>query len=240
MSWPYPMHSRLNPADSDKHYNITSPLLADGTDFSCKGYLKNADWNPTADYIAGQVYDMTLAGAAPTLATHGGGSCQISLSYDNGLSFHVIKSIIGSCPLALNYTFTIPPSAPNSKAILAWSWQNHVGNREFYMNCAQVNCAQVETSGGKGSNFNSLPYIWKANLQGINDCRTIEDIDPVYPNPGQDVEYGVRLSESSPPSPGVCDSVAGQPSEPSGDRALAVREFPVSIPPCEDASCGRW
>lgn len=200
MSWPYPMHSRLNPMleENQRHYNMTSPLDSNGTDFPCKGYHLDSSWSPTASLTAGAVYNMTLQGTA----THGGGSCQVSLSYDNGTSFHVIKSIVGGCPLQLSYLYKIPVSLPNGNALLAWSWQNRVGNREFYMNCAQV-----EILGGKGrlEDQVSLPSIWVANLESVTECRTTENVDPVYPSPGADVEYGGELDSSSPPSPGSCD-----------------------------------
>jgi hypothetical protein len=32
---------------------------------------------------------------------HSGGSCQISLSYDNGMTFKVIKPIMGNCPIQI-------------------------------------------------------------------------------------------------------------------------------------------
>jgi hypothetical protein len=116
-----------------KDYDMTNPLLADGSNFPCKHYQYN-DTNPQAydikaTYSAGSEYNLTLAGGA----THSGGSCQISLSYDNGATFKVIESIIGGCPLAYTYNFTIPTFAPSSDtALLSWSWFNLIGNREMY------------------------------------------------------------------------------------------------------------
>jgi len=90
-------------------------------------------------------------------ATHGGGSCQISITYDQAPTknsvFKVIHSIEGGCPIkgqagntgdsadAVDpdtYSFTIPTSLPTGTATLAWTWFNKVGNREMYMNCAPV------------------------------------------------------------------------------------------------------
>lgn len=121
MSSPYPINSNLDPAVPDglKDYSYTSPLDADGSNFPCKGYQTgySTSYISKANYTAGQTYDMSLTGSA----THGGGSCQISLSYDNGATFKVIKSMIGGCPLQSNYTFTIPSYAPSSdEALLAW------------------------------------------------------------------------------------------------------------------------
>lgn len=56
---------------------------------------------------------------------------------DGGKSFGVIHSVIGGCPLAFDYTFTVPAGVPAGKnVLLGWTWFNKVGNREMYMNCA--------------------------------------------------------------------------------------------------------
>lgn len=116
-----------------KDYSMTNPLFSDGSNFPCKLY-QNSDTNPQANdikatYSAGSTYNLTLEGGA----THMGGSCQISISYDNGATFKVIESIIGGCPLVDTYDFTIPSFAPSSDtALLSWSWFNLIGNREMY------------------------------------------------------------------------------------------------------------
>lgn len=108
-------------ANEPKDWNILTPLHADGSDFACKGYQWNTPWTSVATYEAGGTYQMALKGSA----THGGGSCQLSLSCDGGIQFKVIKSIIGSCPMAMKYSFTIPPEfARINKAtcLFAWTW----------------------------------------------------------------------------------------------------------------------
>jgi hypothetical protein len=102
-------------------------------------------------------------------ATHDGGSCQLALTYDQGETFKVIESILGDCPIAKKYDFTIPSDAPDGEALLAWTWFNKVGNREMYMNCAFV------TVGG-GSKGKQVP-AHHANKH------TIEQADhPNHPN----------------------------------------------------------
>jgi hypothetical protein len=59
-------------AAEPKDYNILTPLRADGSDFSCKGYQWNTPLTPVATYKAGKTYTMELKGDA----THGGGSCE--------------------------------------------------------------------------------------------------------------------------------------------------------------------
>ncbi|KJX97568.1 hypothetical protein TI39_contig481g00037 [Zymoseptoria brevis] len=206
MRWPLPLHSKFNPDTPENKidYSMTSPLKNDGSDFPCKGYQNDRPFVPTASYTAGQTYNMTLAGTA----THEGGSCQLSLSYDNGATFKVIKSMIGGCPLIDTYDFTIPSYAPAGNALFAWTWQNRVGNREMYMNCAEVSITS-NTRQRKRQAFNtfeSLPYLWKANLAGLNGCETTERVDPVYGNPGPDVVFGGGLSEISIPFVGECDA----------------------------------
>ncbi|KAK4506888.1 hypothetical protein PRZ48_000621 [Zasmidium cellare] len=209
-----------NKSYQDIDYSMTSPLDPDGSNFPCKGYQNDRPIRTTVTYAAGSTYNMTLAGTA----THQGGSCQISLSYDNGATFRVIKSMIGGCPLVSTYDFTIPSYVPSGTALLGWTWQNEVGNREFYMNCAEVSIISGVSRRRRRDTYNSfesLPYIWKANLEGVNDCTTSEGEDPVYPNPGPDVVYGNGRSSSDSPTSGSCDSPTpyGQTYKDLGDSS---------------------
>lgn len=184
---------------------MTSPLASDGSNFPCKGYQNDRPIAPVITYTPGEQYNMTLAGNT----RHDGGSCQMSLSYDNGATFRVIKSMLGGCPLVSTYNFTIPSYAPAGNALLGWSWQNKVGNRELYMNCAQVTIESSNASRTRRqddtASFDALPYIWRANLPGLNECTTKEGEEPVYPNPGPDVEYGGTITAESAPTTGECD-----------------------------------
>ena len=209
MSSPYPIRSPLNPnGGSNKDYSYTSPLSASGSDYPCKGYA-NDPFVSVASYTAGGSYEIELEGSA----THGGGSCQISLSYDTAKTFKVIKSIEGGCPLTPKYSFTIPSDAPSGKALLVWTWFNKVGNREMYMNCAQV------TINGKSSKrshprhlshkltareaFSSLPPIFLANINNPEgECTTVASEEVAFPLPGSDLQGSV-------PGPGfVCKGSA--------------------------------
>lgn len=198
MSKPYPIRSPLNPDGGDnKDYSYTSPLSSSGSDYPCKGYANDA-FKSVADYTVGSEYEMDLAGSA----THGGGSCQISLSYDTGKSFKVIKSMEGGCPLVSSYNFTIPSDAPSGQALLAWTWFNKIGNREMYMNCAQVT---IKGSSSKREHprdlrpkklvartaFSSLPPIFLANINQEGQCTTIEGDEVNFPLPGDNVQGSV-------------------------------------------------
>jgi hypothetical protein len=140
MMKPYPIRSPLNKnSDEKKDYSYTNPLQSSGSDYPCKGYA-NDTFQSQASYSPGKSYELELDGSA----VHGGGSCQLALTYDRGETFKVIESMLGECPISKNYTFQIPPDAPTGDALLAWTWFNKVGNREMYMNCAMV------TIGGSG------------------------------------------------------------------------------------------
>ncbi|KAL5339850.1 hypothetical protein BJX70DRAFT_397319 [Aspergillus crustosus] len=204
LSKPYPIRSPLNPdATGEKDYSYTNPLSSDGSNFPCKGYA-NDPFHSVATYSQGSEYDIELQGSA----THGGGSCQISLSYDQGETFSVIHSILGGCPLEKGYTFTVPSDAPSGEALLGWSWFNKIGNREMYMNCAQVTIGGSERQQGfkavsRAEAFSSLPPLFIANVNGPGQCKTIEGQEVNFPLPGPSVEgsltgEGYTCSESAP------------------------------------------
>ncbi|XHG04206.1 hypothetical protein AWENTII_007484 [Aspergillus wentii] len=165
MSKPYPLRSPLNKdADGQKDYSYTNPLSTDGSDYPCKGYADD-DFNATAHYELGGEYDLELSGSA----VHGGGSCQIGLSYDKGETIRVIHSMLGGCPIDKKYKFKIPENAKEGNALLSWTWFNKVGNREMYMNCAQV------TIGG-GSNKGSANVEASTTTASTTASATGKDI----------------------------------------------------------------
>ncbi|OJJ44975.1 hypothetical protein ASPZODRAFT_660354 [Penicilliopsis zonata CBS 506.65] len=194
MSSPYPIRSPLNKNNTGKvDYSYTNPLSTSGSDYPCKGYA-NDSFVSVADYTPGQTYQITLAGSA----THGGGSCQISLSYDQGKTFKVIHSMLGGCPLQDSYDFQVPSDAPSGQALLAWTWFNKIGNREMYMNCAQVTVKgasskrdhrrDIHSKLAPRAAFSNLPPIFLANVNQEGQCTTIEDYEVNFPLPGSSVE----------------------------------------------------
>ncbi|KAK3900672.1 hypothetical protein C8A05DRAFT_17043 [Staphylotrichum tortipilum] len=193
------------------------PLAPDGSNFPCQSTGGAFTGTPTK-MAKGSTQKMGFTGQA----VHSGGSCQISITYDEApnkqSSFKVIHSIQGGCP-ARNvngnagndpaaaavdeYEFTIPEGIPNGKATLAWSWLNKGGNREFYMNCAPI-----EISGAEGSQATlaALPDMLVANIAPGGTCATTEGIDIEFPNPGASVETnpGAKLG----PPTGQCGATA--------------------------------
>ncbi|CAK7230381.1 hypothetical protein SCUCBS95973_007553 [Sporothrix curviconia] len=205
MSWPPPFRSKYNPYSlvSAIDYTMTAPLLADGSNFPCKHYqtadMGTPQGRPTATFAAGQAANLTITGGA----SHGGGSCQVSVSYDRGQLFTVVQSIEGGCPASAGSTsidFAIPYDAPQGEALLAWSWFNNLGNREMYMNCAAVT---IQGSASKKRDrakekeeslvkraahipLNSRPKLFVANVG--NGCTTVDSRDVKFPQPGPDVD----------------------------------------------------
>merc|ERR1711975_168313 len=149
-------------------------------------------------YKAGSTQALTFLGGA----THGGGSCQVSVTTDLNPTrdsvWKVIKSIEGACPARgevgnigndanaadpYEYDFTIPEEMPEGEYVLAWTWFNKVGNREMYMNCASV---QIEGGSGDESFLSGLPDMFVANVG--NECTTEDSKDVVFPDAGDVVE----------------------------------------------------
>lgn len=204
---PAPWYSKANPNTPFEkiEYSYTSPLDASGANFPCKGF-NEAFGTPAGASVAtwapGSKQSFTLSGTA----THGGGSCQASLSYDGGNTFKVIRSIEGECPLKDTWDFTVPDDAPAGEAVFAWTWFNRVGNREMYMNCATVTIGSNGTGRRRraATPFDSLPNIFEANIG--NGCSTTENGDVIFPDPGPDV-----LKQSSNPLPpvGNCGASSG-------------------------------
>ncbi|KAJ5708172.1 CAZyme family AA11 [Penicillium malachiteum] len=130
-----------------------SPLANNGSDFPCK-LGENAFVAPTKEtvYEVGVSSTMRFKGST----THGGGSCQLSLTGDLAPSkqsiWKVIKSFEGGCPVNvegglsgggdadndIQLDFAIPEKIHSGKYTLAWTWFNRIGDREMYMNCAPI------------------------------------------------------------------------------------------------------
>ena len=128
-----------------------SPLDPSGSDFPCKSTSNTG--GPVTEMQAGSKQQMSFTGSA----VHGGGSSQIALTTDNPATkqskWSVIHSVEGGCPAksaagnlgndagAVNpdkFDYEIPASMKAGTYTLAWTWFNKIGQREMYMNCANV------------------------------------------------------------------------------------------------------
>ncbi|OBT48428.1 hypothetical protein VE00_01427 [Pseudogymnoascus sp. WSF 3629] len=180
---PPPLRSKYNKFTSNIDYSMTSPL-GTNNDYPCKGYLPDLgtpQGASVATWVAGSSQQFTVVGSI----THKGGSCQASLSTDGGITFTVIHSYIGNCPLVSDFPFTVPSDTPTGPAVFSWTWFNTVGNREMYMNCASVTISAGSGSGPVDISFSSRPDAFVANVG--KGCSTLESIDLEFPDPGPDI-----------------------------------------------------
>lgn len=208
---PPPFRSSHNPnVGWDIDYDIRSPLNADGSNFPCKGYLGDIGTKkgtPVATWAPGGTYSFTVTGNTP----HKGGSCQASVSFDKGRTFKVVHSYIGNCPVMgdSSYQFTLPSDTPSGEMVFAWSWFNHEGNREMYMNCAVITVSGARkgrmVARGAGDSLSSRPNMFVANV-GNGVC-TYEGTDVDFPQPGPDVTRNSRNPHA--PGQGTCSRWGG-------------------------------
>ena len=111
-------------------YNIMAPLNTFGYTFPCKGFPKGP---ATATFYSNTV-KVILEGSA----IHDGGHCQFGITYNDN-DFLVLKTIIRSCLLnSMTYEFDIPYNIPQGPLTVFWTWVNAIGNREYYMECADI------------------------------------------------------------------------------------------------------
>ncbi|KAJ2029685.1 hypothetical protein IWW57_001558 [Coemansia sp. S610] len=153
-------------------YNLNGPI---GTKSSAnQPFCKyTTPWPRVSDtWTAGHPVTVTFANNG---ASHSGGHTEFSISYDNANTFVVLHQVLrhsfftapptsGGSDTVRSYTFTLPAALPGaSHAVFAWTWVNAIGNREFYMNCADVAIV-----GNAGS------YTGKA--------MTVANYGPLYPS----------------------------------------------------------
>ncbi|KAL0635909.1 hypothetical protein Q9L58_005152 [Maublancomyces gigas] len=192
---PSPFRLKTNPfAAEPPDYNIMNPLWSNGTNFPCKGY--HLDPEPTIaaveEWAAGSEQSFTMDVGS---AVHGGGSCQASISEDNGATFKVVKSYLGGCPISgASFKFNVPKETKTGRVLFAWTWFNNIGQREMYMNCAAI------TITGGGAGLSGLPEIFKANIGTQSPgCVTEENVDVQFPDPGLDTVTAPSAHLKLPP-----------------------------------------
>jgi hypothetical protein len=247
-------HMKLSsPVPYGKSTLNNSPLAADGSDFPCKQ-------RPGVYALEGALEQNTMQiGQPQTLsftggATHGGGSCQVSITEDKeptkDSKWSVIHSIEGGCPAATEgnlsgdpesavagvFTYKIPDSVKPGQYTLAWTWFNRIGNREMYMDCAPINVvagAQKRHIPPQGQSVAkrapALPDMFVANIG--NGCSTVETKDLKFPNPGE----SVQKAGTGPLEPPVCQN--GNGGSPARDEATPP---PASSPAESGVEAGEF
>ena len=182
---------------------IKDLLDPSGSNFPCHGAPL-----PTSGgqkMVAGETFPLQfeMAEGANT-AVHGGGSCQLAILSDTAnaadpASWNVIYSIEGGCPSNTqgnlapgfkactsadqgdcmhSWDIPMPKGVKSGNAILSWTWFNTIGNREMYQNCVNV-----DITGGSGDG--TFPPLFVANLASVNDVKTTENSDVLFPEPGE-------------------------------------------------------
>ncbi|KAI9858814.1 MAG: hypothetical protein M1813_007281 [Trichoglossum hirsutum] len=192
------------------------PLAQNGTDFPCK--FKNGvspifgtDSGGVVEWAAGQTSFFNFT-ESENVAGHGGGSCQVSLSFDGGNNFQVIQSWVGGCPANMTwndndlpprdispqiFNFKIPNETPNGHAIFAWTWFPISGQISMHMNCAWVNISNSSSSNGHGLDLTDYPPLFVANIEKVNSCKGQDGDDIVFPTPGKEVTTATGTQTAS-------------------------------------------
>ncbi|KAK5630697.1 hypothetical protein RRF57_006412 [Xylaria bambusicola] len=236
-----------SPAPFDPENLNNSPLDASGSDFPCKfNGVYSATGGTVNTYELGSSQQLAFKGSA----VHGGGSCQVVVTYDNPPTkdsvWKVIHSIEGGCPAkgvagnlpedpngtgAGKYTFQVPSDIPAGKGSIGWTWFNRIGNREMYMNCGSL---ELTGTGGDKANFDALPDMVVLNIG--SHPKTPEGVDYKFTEPGPSPEnnigqYGVATCGNDGCKDGDqagSDSGAGSGSNaPASSSAAAT---PTSTP----------
>ncbi|KAI9654780.1 MAG: hypothetical protein M1821_005774 [Bathelium mastoideum] len=186
--------------------DIKDPIESSGANFPCHGQPLSPSGGVSWSVGSTQNLSFQLGGGANT-AVHGGGSCQVSVTYETDAekvkdpsNWYVIHSIEGGCPSITegnlnsatecgsigqpdcvnSFPFEIPKELKNGQATMAWTWSNTIGNREYYMDCAYV-----DVTGGSDE-LGDLPNLYVGNLDGIQgSCTNAESTQVKYPQPGK-------------------------------------------------------
>ncbi|KAI2729494.1 CAZyme family AA11 [Penicillium roqueforti] len=191
-------------------------------------------------------------------AIHGGGSCQLSLTEDLAPSkesiWKVIKSYEGGCPAnvegglsgdanadnGIQLDFAIPEDIHSGKYTLAWTWFNHIGDREMYMNCAPITVDSPSLPVFNQSIQNQAQDYPPMFIANINGCMTPQNLDIRFPQPGKNVELNGLARNILPDGQPVCtgtpefgDSAAMDPIVPDlekGNHWKAISYSPSTSP----------
>jgi len=237
-----------------------SPVNADGSNFPCKiaGGSGDVKSGPVNALTVGESFNFALTGGA----THGGGSCQLSMakgtSVNANTKWMVIYSIEGDCPIETSangegtnndpsnagsttsnqFPVSIPdhPDLPAGDYTLAWTWNNKVGNRELYMNCAYVQLSaakkkRYEPTKVVKKDQAPLPDMFVANIPQGGTCAVTANTDVLYPNPG-DASRVLKGSKGATynfqPPTGNCGGVAANAASGSSSAGSSIAASSVA------------
>ncbi|KAH0094024.1 hypothetical protein KCU96_g6384, partial [Aureobasidium melanogenum] len=181
------------------------------------------------ELVAGEPQTMTFDGSA----SHGGGTCQLSVTLDRqptvNSTFKTIASWIGGCPIDDSdggthpWNYTIPSEVPNGKATLAWSWVSKLsGQPEYYMNCAPI----TVSGGAEDTNeFDQLEDLFRVNLPS-SECGSQLSSDLEIPNPGRYVTT-IDSRALAPPTGSGCAALSQATATESSTAAASTSESTI-------------
>ncbi|KAK2046786.1 hypothetical protein LZ31DRAFT_461836 [Colletotrichum somersetense] len=190
------------------------PVAKDGSDWPCKGEVDYDTFGVSNIWKRGSTEYLQAMGGA----SHGGGSCQISITKDlkptRKSKWRVIHSIHGGCPirnltdvnygesgtvvLPSVYNFTVPTWLPIGPAVMAWTWYGRWSVPEMFMNCAPVVILGQDQDADVpdedlAAKFEAAPLIFEAN--NGNGCWTQNRGSCVkFPEPGDSLVVNEECS----------------------------------------------
>lgn len=210
-------------------YNLMAPLNTPPYAFPCKGYPSGP---VSASFSQPSGITVRLEGTA----IHGGGHCQFGLSYDNS-NFVVLMQVLDNCLIdSMTYNVPIPEDVPDGYTIFFWTWINKIGNREYYMECADI---YIENS--NGGNVVSGKELIVVNLPGYT---VIPEFSSEQSYSGEHLLLSAKTvtimkSRSSPPAPTTPTTPPPSPAPPAPTPTTSLpplRELTV-LPPVRESDC---
>ncbi|KAJ1996141.1 hypothetical protein GGI25_003631 [Coemansia spiralis] len=235
--------------------NMNAPISSVQQNYADPICKHTVPWpTPAATWTAGKSVTIDFN---PVAAVHSGGHCQFSISYDGGKTFAVIHEELQYCFLGskpsgntntakiLSYTFQLPSNLPSSdSAVFAWSWVNASGNREFYMNCADVKIEGGSSSSYSGkqmviANYPGYPTIPEFNGDYSTGLQYYTGASNVTVSPGGSSSSGSGSGSGSGSSAAGGSSAAasaGASAAPASSAPAAYSSAPVATTAAGDAS----
>lgn len=203
------------------------------SNFPCK--LKPNQYSVSVEnhITVGESNEMKWTGSA----SHGGGTCQLSVTRDRmptaNSTFKVIASWIGGCTTdpsgasgTIPFKWTMPAEVMNGKATLAWNWvSKESGQPENYMNCAPIT---VTGGADNEDEFNQLEDLFLVNLPSTN-CGSQLSSNLQIPNPGKYVTTVISTDLMTPTGTGCAALGQASATEAASTGAnSSVTSSPVS------------
>jgi hypothetical protein len=188
---------------------------------------------PSGDPNEWKVIHSIIGGCPATTAGNLEGEGAPSDSYGRPDSYECTSSNATNCKKF--YSIPTDKNLPSGDYVWAWTWFNHIGNQEMYMNCAPI----TVTGGSTNSNYlDSLPPIFAANLPGT--CKVLDGSRLIdFPNPGPSVERS-PFPQDAAPSPanalGTCSSASTGNSPAPGSNSTSASGSSSSAAPGSSSS----